>query len=915
VVFRSSLRILAVIGLILGLLPTGSIHAVQADATGATGYTVIRVPQDVSTLEAAIQQIPSGGIIELAAGTYVPPSSQGYNLGNLAKGFTIRSAAGAAVTIDGQGSRELFRFQNKNMGNGRQITFENLVLANGRSTTEGTAGGITMYFARAAFVGVTFQNIAGQATTTVGGAAYVTENSVAFFFDCTFLNNSARFGGGALGIRSGAKVYIHRGRFTGNYSNPSGHARDASGGAINMGNAILRISNSRFDSNQAAAFGGALYVIGTWLEPYTTPRADLLVANSTFINNTTGPHPSSGLTITTEGGAADIEDQSLARFYHTRFITNRANIGGGINSYRSRIEVYDCVFLGNQATGSDYNSAFGGAITTNSLDTTVDGSHNRPAASMIIQDTYIQGRYGSVGTVAQTAGGIHSSGDFTRFDGDPAIPDMGGPEGNRATANVSRVVINDTDVAAVSPSNSGVGAGVLATISLFDLADSLIINADAVDAQSSAGGVAVLYHADADITNLAAARNTTGCYGGGVFVQGASLRLNNSKIFLNGLTNTTLCNASAGQSFGAGFFSGVDGGRGISVFGAVENNLFSKNTGLPIFDDDRQGPLYNDVRHNANQFYSTAYGSLVYKDSLTSAQDVPGLNNLVVSRSSAPATDKSPQGNNLLLSSAPTIAVLRAAPASVLPVTAVGDPTSVTTSYLGYAWSGTSATLNGASLPSETGVQAGSGAGSYTLQVGGSSASATVAQGPAPEATFKVTVTASYTQLDWNVTAGSFLDAAIDQGMSIPSTPSGSIQDGDTQPKVFSFYAITKEGGVVRRVDSDTPILNAPAQMTVVVGKNQADPRGYLPIWNEGGAQVNWTATDAAAYLTILNPSGSFQVSDTVVFSINPASLGVGSYQTTITVNGGSAGTTVTQLTVIVVQTLDDFLYLPFNSR
>src|SRR5689334_18110378 len=83
---------------------------------------LIRVPQDARTPDAAISRVADGGAIEMAAGTYPSPPS-GFKFGNLRKGFTIRAAAGAAVAIDGGGTRNLLRFVNSARARGKRVTF------------------------------------------------------------------------------------------------------------------------------------------------------------------------------------------------------------------------------------------------------------------------------------------------------------------------------------------------------------------------------------------------------------------------------------------------------------------------------------------------------------------------------------------------------------------------------------------------------------------------------------------------------------------------------------------------------------------------------------------------------------------------------------------------------------------------
>ncbi len=67
------------------------------------------------------------------------------------------------------------------------------------------------------------------------------------------------------------------------------------------------------------------------------------------------------------------------------------------------------------------------------------------------------------------------------------------------------------------------------------------------------------------------------------------------------------------------------------------------------------------------------------------------------------------------------------------------------------------------------------GTGTYTLSVGGMNFTASISQASTPVAVFTASGSSPVT-LDWSVTAGTFLDVAIDHDVTIPSSPSGSVQ-------------------------------------------------------------------------------------------------------------------------------------------
>ena len=87
-------------------------------------------------------KVADGGIVELAAGTYASPPN-GFAIRNAGKGFTVRAAAGAAVTLDGGGSRTMLRFLNSNRTRGKRVTFERLTFRGGFNDNANEGGAVT----------------------------------------------------------------------------------------------------------------------------------------------------------------------------------------------------------------------------------------------------------------------------------------------------------------------------------------------------------------------------------------------------------------------------------------------------------------------------------------------------------------------------------------------------------------------------------------------------------------------------------------------------------------------------------------------------------------------------------------------------------------------------------------------------
>jgi len=151
----------------------------------ATAPVVIHVPGDAVTLQAAVNMVNDGNIIELAAGTYTAPAG-GWIFNDLGKGFTIRAASGATVILSGGGTTNILHQINSALSNGRSIVYQDLIFANGYSTTNGFAGGVTLQQAEATFINCVFQNNVGNHPAAGGGGTVVVVNLKIFFFGATW---------------------------------------------------------------------------------------------------------------------------------------------------------------------------------------------------------------------------------------------------------------------------------------------------------------------------------------------------------------------------------------------------------------------------------------------------------------------------------------------------------------------------------------------------------------------------------------------------------------------------------------------------------------------------------------------------------------------------------------------------------
>ncbi len=782
-------------------------------AAAAQGEVVIQIPGGSANLTQAINAVPNGGTIEFAAGTYAAPAN-GWAFANLGKGFTIRGAAGANVVLTGNNTNPIFRLQNTAVSLGEPLVFENLTIRNGRSTFDGVAGGITIARGEATFVDVRFENNVSNAPTTGGGGTAIFTESVASFVDCTWDGNTATNEGGGLRVGGGSSAFVHRGTFTDNRTNLAGHRPSSAGGAIHIGDATVRVANSRFDGNEAGFAGGAIFAIGGWMSPVTVPTTDLLVVNSTFVDNVTDPAPGVTPPSPTSGGAINVEDQLLLRVFNSRFVTNDAEVGGGISVYRSEVEVEGSVFQGNRAIGTGTPvRGFGGAIGAVSNDTGSDGSNNRPASDITVRDSLIQCRFGSVTTVGQSGGGIYVQGDSNRVDGNANVPDLGTIAQNRATLVVDNSALYDCDINQTAPMGTGVGGGGI-NVSLGDLTltNSSILRSYAMGVSNTGGAARIANRSRATITGSTFGLNSADRFGGALMVQASEITVNNCRFFRNEISPGV--SEPASQSFGAAIFTGPVGSTlNEPVTGTISNSVFSDHIGLPLFDDDSAAGPINDVRYNGNDFFNTTFGASIYRNAIAGVHDVASLNALVVTRNGGVASTNKSQTNNTALGSEPVVGDLIGVPTKIINDVAVGDAGGSTTSYLIAAWDGAGATLDGSSVSGGAVLQT-TGLGVHTLAVGGQNFLTTITSGALPSASIGATPISisggQSTTLNWT-TGGTFLDAAIDQGIAASANATGSQV---TQPPATTTYrlcSVTEEGGAVDAVtvlvDEVTPLF------------------------------------------------------------------------------------------------------------
>ncbi|MFL6196374.1 MAG: hypothetical protein ACJ75H_19495 [Thermoanaerobaculia bacterium] len=641
----------------------------------ASAAGVVRVPQDARTLDAAIDKVGDGGVIEMAAGSYASPPN-GFQIANERKGFTVRAAAGAAVAIEGGGLRPLVRFVNSDRGRGKRVVFERIVFRNGHSEDGNVAGGVTVVAADA------------------------------LFRDCSFRGNTSPKRAGALLVRSAA-VAIEGGDLTGNRVNLAGHSPSSAGGAILVIDGALTVSGVRFEGNQAGWVGGAIYAIGGW----DGAGSNISVNRSTFVGNQAVADPCCEATEPTTGGALHAEDLTTLRVHDSLFEGNRADTGGAVDAYRSDVEIHGSAFRGNFTASGGPGTGAGGAVSAFSSDfadgSTGFGAIDRRPVRLVISHTLLQGA-GDPARASSVGGCVLASGDAARLYGSATAPPAGTPAENRARVEVRETVFSDCDVRTGPGGTGGLGGALSGDLIDLVMEDSMVLDSDARGANAGGGGIALRQESNARILRTTFAHDTAERWGGALFVGGSTVLVDASRFFGNDVMPGSY--ETLTESRGAAIYTIPlqDPTRPRGVGGLVSSSAFADNLGIAIWDVQPVNGPANSMRYENNLFQPESFGEKVY----VHTQASPG------GASPSELNDLSGGGNQRVYGLRD--AAMRAVPS---PNAAGVGGASRTASFLGYAWTGFSAAIGTFPLSQRAGVVE-VPAGDYTLAVDGTPAAA-----------------------------------------------------------------------------------------------------------------------------------------------------------------------------------------------
>jgi hypothetical protein len=428
--------------------------------------TIIGVSPGQGSPQEAINSIPDGGIIEFAAGTYNAPPG-GFTIYGGTKGFTMRAAPGATVTLSGHGATDILRFTESS----HVVTFQGLTFADGLTQENFIGGAMTLVNVKAIFLACTFRNNSAGGLGGTGGGGLWINAAVVSFKDCTWINNtSPNFGAGLTALDS--RAYFRNCSFTGNRLNLPNHGRNSAGAGIYGVNSVIQVNNCGFDNNQAGYVGGAIYLVGDWSS--SNPSV-LTVADSEFTGNIASRDSSVTFADPAVGGAIHTENQTDTKLIRCRFTNNISRQGGALSLFQSVAEITDCVFKGNRSTGVEDGEGFGGTIMALSTDNANQPGpivNHRPI-SLKITDTLFEGATGVSG--AREGACIFAGGDVNSAFGLNGVPQNGTIDENRGIVQLVRVGI--FNYAAVAGGGlPGTGGAILGTFINLTIDNSIIAN-------------------------------------------------------------------------------------------------------------------------------------------------------------------------------------------------------------------------------------------------------------------------------------------------------------------------------------------------------------------------------------------------------------------------------------------------------
>ena len=503
-------------------------------APRVSAAATVTVPGNYATIQQAMNSVPDGSTINVAAGTY----AENLFLLNTTRSFTVRGVAGSTI-VDAHGAGAGVQV----IGATGHIVFVGLTFRNG---TRDSGGGFLIQNSSPAFFNCIFESNTGY--DGAGGALF---NSNATFTGCTIRNNYARhFGGGVYIVQGSHPVFTGCDILT-NHSGTGGNGgggNNGAGGGVFSNDSSPTFRTSHINGNTSMFASGGIHHQGIYGS--ANGRAMLLVEDTEVADNVTtqfGPTDNPA-----EGGGIHVEDYATGTLTRARILRNIAGTGGGLNMYRGQYDVTDSIIDSNQSKRTATGGFGAGIASTSNFATAA-----MPGSIVNLTRTLVRNNVALAvdGSLTGTAGGIAVLGDnFSAI---------------RSTLVLTGSVVDNNQ-------SANQGGGILVSQTDLTVTNSLVIrNTVSGGSLPFGGGILIATTSTATISGSAIAHNTASGgsgFGGGIFMDGGvNIQMSTSQVYDN-----------TASSRGGGIFVGGSGGGQtgtIQTSTIADNNLGSTATG------------------------------------------------------------------------------------------------------------------------------------------------------------------------------------------------------------------------------------------------------------------------------------------------------------------------------------------------
>lgn len=316
-------------------------------AAEVAGAETLRVPDEYSDIQSAIEAARSGDTIRVGPGTYEQ------SIDFLGKAVLVVAPDGATLRSD---TVPIVRFENDE---GRNSELRGFTLRGAIAPFEGGGAVVcsnasptlrdNIFHSNRGYRGcAVFVSGAGARPrlhrnhfenngASIEGAGIMVTGAAALEVDaCTFVGNHSRLYGGSVVAYESGDVVFEGCRFEDTWAH--------NGGAVSVESASsLTLTDCRFERCSGRGYGGALRL-------FSTP--DVTLTRTDFVDNHCD----------LVGGAIVTSRGVQAIYEQCRFTNNEAIIGGAVSAYDFAIfELRACSFVGNRANAADWGG-YGSAL-------------------------------------------------------------------------------------------------------------------------------------------------------------------------------------------------------------------------------------------------------------------------------------------------------------------------------------------------------------------------------------------------------------------------------------------------------------------------------------------------------------------------------------------------------------------------